>query len=103
MWIHRLWRSAIFVRLVKSAYLDQLGAPGASRAWTDAVDRGVLAAINEVELYTVFGGYEQFLAAPRAKVARATLVLMGKMEADQERAEEIRRNSTSSAPSSAYR
>lgn len=68
-----------------------------------ALARGVLAAINEVELMTVFGGYEQLQNAPHTAVVRAMLVLTGRLEAEQERAEEARAAAASASVSSAYR
>ncbi len=76
-------RSAIFVRAVKALYLGK--TPDAQ-----ALARGVVEAVNEVELWQVFGGYSEYLAAPAAKVRLATLVLRGRLEAQEELAEEQR-------------
>lgn len=79
-------RSA-FVELVKLARLgDKLAKP----VEEEIARRGVIDAINEVELMGGhYAGYADMMAAPAVHVARTRLVLAGKTQAEQEQSERI--------------
>lgn len=84
-------RIAPFVRAVKRALKGE--KPPKHLEWER---RGVVAAINEVQLMEVYGGYEQLMNAPAAHVARTRLVLLGRSEYEREEYAESKAASASS-------
>lgn len=79
--------SAAFVELAKLVYL---GATPDRDAQRQIEQRGVIEAINEVELMGGhYAGYADMMAAPAVHVARTRLVMAGRAQAEAQQAKDM--------------